>query len=297
MYYIIDDESPEITSLDPERVIIKDIFKFFKKEDLNELQLKKLKIADGVILSKDISPKDRKIISCANSIERHFKYRYGWQKTPDGFEYRRNFRFLEGKNTLVYDRYQIIKENGIYLSDGTKRTEHFIENNISNLELLEEADEIKDKLYRKYEREIQEELNRNNYEHQLYMLETIGNIKRPYDLTCTLCYFLNYKEQGKNLLIEWLNFLSDNIDVDFYSKIKVYREDTNKMLETLDLKEFEFENECFNYKREEFDINLANELAKFSPMAKDFKNMYILRYGQKQSFSLEDQNSNHIKRK
>ena len=281
---IINSESIETTTLEDKVEELQDIFKYFRRIDKNELFLKKRSISDVFICLKDISENDLVKILVALSIERDdFKNCYGWERTPDGFEYRRNFRFLEGTNTLVYDTHQIKKENGIFVSDGTKITEDFMREKSCELKAIEEADEIRERLNKTYEKEINEELNSIDNKRLLHTLETIGNNKRPHELTSTLSYFYNYEGIGKYLLLKWLNIVSDNSLFDYNENMMdEFRKDTIEMEELMDLQHLIFNNRSSsNYEKNGFDINLANELAKFSPKGIIFKNLYINKYKRK----------------
>mgnify|MGYP003571428225 CR=1 FL=1 len=212
---------------------------------------------DDYLVSNLLSKKD---------LEYDIQYLYGWERTPNGFEYRCNFQFDEESQNIVFDRNIIIKSNDGFVSDGSKNSDLFIREHAKELETLKNTYKIFDKLYLHYESTLNKEIESLKRHMQMgeFRIHDVAYSKNNHAHK----FLQIYGELGQKLLIKWLNKLND----------------TEKSMDIL-LEEFANDidkaNKYFEYNLDEkylrifkFEYALLQELENFSTRGRYFKLAY-----------------------
>ena len=190
-----------------------------------------------------------------------------WEKVPEGFEFRNNFHFNEETGELEFDTSRILKTESGYISDGSEISDAYMSQESSkkmleNLANINKTIQEKKEIYwLEYEDTVQDKkirFERSEPHKKMFVIARINHLKK---------YLQEFGEKGKELLIRWLNLLSnpeqtlDELYIQFLYDISKADEYFDCVLETKNM----------NYR---FEHVLLSELDTFSPRGRRLKNRF-----------------------
>ncbi len=127
-----------------------------------------------------------------------------WEETREGFETRTDFAYDPDLVEITFVSHRIIKQDGEYTSDGTELSERHLKANRKALASLIKTDRIIDSYYKLY----QEGIDRDLKNVRTLSERTIDGAVN-YDLRSIDTFLLTYRRIGLDLLIKWLNKLTE----------------------------------------------------------------------------------------
>jgi len=210
-----------------------------------------------------------------NELEERITKEFGWEKTIDGFEKRKDFKYNEETHKLTFENNNIKIENGKIISDGKEETDEFIVDSGALLKVYIKNNEIINKYKDKYKEEIERELKRNKLRLEIRenrIGELIYNTNRHQSL-----YLQLFGEIGKKLLVKWLNKLNEtekpfNELCEEFPLDKLYEEFVKDINEANQLYETRLKNGTHSYVK--FESVLLTELEIYNPRGKYLKTMH-----------------------
>lgn len=165
----------------------------FKKESIEKVLINLLKSKTLI----DYLNIKRAIIEqiCSNNT---------WEQTKDGFETRTDFKYDEKEKDISFTRHIITLKDGIVKSNGTPLAEQHLTTYQKQLETLIKIDEYFNKCYASNQAEVDKMLGSSTSSKKKNLSEEIY-----YENRHTNNYLNNYGSIGKDLLLKWLNKLSE----------------------------------------------------------------------------------------